>query len=301
MISKDLASLPAPWIKRPGCTLQLPSGDQLDVDSRPLVMGILNVTPDSFSDGGRYFRPDMAVRRARNMEADGADIIDIGGESTRPGSKPVSEEEEIDRVIPVIRELAAESTAPISIDTQKAAVAREALRKGAQIINDVSGMRADPEMPEVAAETDALACLMHMQGRPRNMQDNPIYEDVVDDINKWLQRRIACAVDSGISRNRIIVDPGFGFGKRVEHNLEIMRRLHEFHQTGCPVMIGTSRKSTIGTVLDADTSERLYGTLATVATATMSGGHIVRVHDPAPALDTIRMCEAIRQGMEWQG
>lgn len=299
-MSSENLSPPAPWARRPAFEVPLPDGSILDTAGRPLVMGILNITPDSFSDGGQYFRPDVAAQRGRDMEAEGADIIDVGGESTRPGSKPVSAQEEIDRVIPVIDELVAETTTPISVDTQKAVVAREALQRGAQIINDVSGLRTDPEMADVAADTDAAVCLMHMQGRPRNMQKNPSYSDVVDDINDWLDRRIEYAVDSGIDRRRIFIDPGFGFGKTVGHNLELMRRLHEFHRTGCPLMIGTSRKSTIGAVLDADTDERLYGTLATVATATMSGCHLMRVHDPAPALDTIRMCEAIRQGMEWQ-
>jgi dihydropteroate synthase len=281
--------------------MKLPSGTLLDAGQRPLVMGVLNVTPDSFSDGGRFFRPDLAAERAREMEEAGADVIDVGGESTRPGSEPVSAKEEKRRVIPVVEELAAESSVPVSIDTQKAEVAREALRKGAQMINDVSGLRSDPDMAALAAESGVPVCLMHMQGAPGTMQKNPIYDDVVGDILAWLARRIESAEEAGIERSRIFADPGFGFGKTVQHNLEIMRRLHEFQQLGCPVMIGTSRKSTLGAVLNAEADERLYGTLATVASAVMSGCHMVRVHDPGPALDVVRVCEAIRNGMEWQG
>ena len=292
---------PAPWQKRPPCTLELPSGTVLDTAARPLVMGVLNVTPDSFSDGGRFFRPDLAAQRAREMEEVGADIIDVGGESTRPGSEPVSAKEEMRRVIPVVEELAAESTTPVSIDTQKAEVAREALRKGAQIINDVSGLRSDPDMAALAAESGVPVCLMHMQGTPRTMQKAPTYDDVVSDVIGWLERRIAHAEEAGIARAKIFADPGFGFGKTVRHNLEIMRRLHEFQRLDCPVMIGTSRKSTLGKILGAQADDRLYGTLGSVASAVLSGCHMVRVHDPGPALDVVRVCEAIRQGMEWQG
>lgn len=289
------------WPERPPCIVPLPGGRELDAGSAPLVMGILNVTPDSFSDGGKFFRPDLAAERGREMEEVGADVIDVGGESTRPGSEPVSAEEEKRRVLPVIEELAAESTVPVSIDTQKAEVAEEALRKGARIINDVSGLRNDPDMVHLAAETGAAVCLMHMQGRPRNMQENPEYDDVVTDIISWLEGRLRYATENGVDRNRIFVDPGFGFGKTPQHNLEILRRLHEFQRLDCPVMVGTSRKSTLGAILKSGTEERLNATLATVATSVMSGVHMVRVHDPGPAREVALVCEAIRQGMEWQG
>lgn len=301
MSEKSSSPPPAPWQARPACAISLPSGTVLNSDARPLVMGVLNVTPDSFSDGGRFFRPDLAAERGREMEEVGADVIDVGGESTRPGSEPVSAKEEKRRVLPVVEELVAESGVPISIDTQKAEVAEAALGKGAQMINDVSGLRNDPDMAALAAETGVPVCLMHMQGTPRTMQEEPSYGDVVSDIIGWLERRISSAEAAGIGRERIFADPGFGFGKTVGHNLEIMRRLHEFHRLGCPIMIGTSRKSTLGEILDAGADERLYGTLGTVASAVLSGCHMVRVHEPGPALDVVRVCEAIRKGMEWQG
>lgn len=288
-----------PWVERPSFSVDLPSGKVLDSTDRPLIMGILNVTPDSFSDGGEFFRPDLAVEHAEMMEAEGADIIDVGGESTRPGSEPVEVDEEMRRVLPVIEELAAETDVPISVDTQKSDVAREAISCGADMVNDVSGMRADPEMANVVAESEVGCCLMHMQGRPQNMQENPSYEDVVQDVAAWMERRLDCAERHGVDPGRIFLDPGFGFGKTPQHNLELLRRLNAFHDLGCPVMVGTSRKSTLGEILDAGADERLYGSLATVTAAVMSGCHMVRVHDVAPTLDTVLVCEAIRQGSEW--
>ncbi|MFW6045166.1 MAG: dihydropteroate synthase [Planctomycetota bacterium] len=288
-----------PWVERPSFSVDLPSGKVLDSTDRPLIMGILNVTPDSFSDGGEFFRPDLAVEHAEMMEAEGADIIDVGGESTRPGSEPVEVDEEMRRVLPVIEELAAETDVPISVDTQKSDVAREAISCGADMVNDVSGMRADPEMANVVAESGVGCCLMHMQGRPQNMQENPSYEDVVQDVAAWMERRLDCAERHGVDPGRIFLDPGFGFGKTPQHNLELLRRLNAFHDLGCPVMVGTSRKSTLGEILDAGADERLYGSLATVTAAVMSGCHMVRVHDVAPTLDTVLVCEAIRQGSEW--
>ena len=279
--------------------IPLPSGKVLDTERRTLVMGVLNVTPDSFSDSGRFFCHDAAVRHGREMAASGADIIDVGGESTRPGSDPVSAQEEKRRVLSIIEELAADTNVAVSIDTQKAEVARAALDAGAQIINDVSALRADPDMAVLAAERGAAVCLMHMQGSPKTMQLNPTYVEVVGEVIEWLQGRVQFALSAGIRRDRVLVDPGFGFGKTPQHNLELLRRLHELHMLGCPVLVGASRKSTIGMVLKADSDARLYGTLASVACAVMSGCHVVRVHDVRPALEVVLVCEAIRRGIRW--
>ena len=300
MARKASPTQSSPWTPRPACRIKLPSGKVLDTDSRALVMGVLNVTPDSFSDAGRFFRPDVAVEHARAMVAEGADVLDVGGESTRPGSRGVDAEEEMRRVIPIIKELAAETNVPISIDTQKAQVAEAALDAGAQLVNDVSALRSDERMAGLAAERGAPVCLMHMQGTPRTMQDSPAYTEVVGEVIEWLRERVAFAVDAGIRRESLFVDPGFGFGKTPQHNLELLRRLHELHALGCGVMVGTSRKSTLGVVLDAESDKRLYGTLATLACAVMSGCHMVRVHDVKPACDAVLMCEAIRRGMQWE-
>jgi len=288
-----------PWTARPEVRIELPSGASLDSGPRALVMGIINVTPDSFSDRGRFFRPDAAAALGRDMVGAGADIIDVGGESTRPGSDVVPADEEKRRVLPVIEELAAETGVPVSIDTRKAEVAAAALDAGAQMINDVSALRDDPDMASLAAERAVPICLMHMQGTPKTMQESPVYGEVVGEVKAWLEERVACATEAGVRRDRIIVDPGFGFGKTPQHNLELLRRLHELRELGCAVMVGTSRKSTLGVVLDAEPDERLYGTLATIACAVMSGCHIVRVHDVGPALDVVRVCEAIGRGISW--
>ena len=288
------------WPERPPFRFELPSGRVLDMGLRTLVMGVLNVTPDSFSDGGRFFRPANAVAHAHEMCAQGADIIDVGGESTRPGSNSLSAREEKDRVIPVIKELAAEVGAPISIDTQKAEVAEAALEAGAEIINDISALRTDPEMAPLAAEKAVPVVLMHMQGTPRIMQTNPVYKEVVGDITEWLQERVEAALASGIRADRVVVDPGFGFGKTVQHNLELLRRLHELHGLGKPLMVGTSRKSMLGAVLGLPEEQRLSGTVATVASAVLSGCHIVRVHDVRPALEAVKVCEAIRRGIGYE-
>jgi len=289
-----------PWTQRPPCRLPLPSGKVLDAGPRALVMGILNVTPDSFSDGGRFFDTKAAVRHARDMAAAGADVLDIGGESTRPGSDPVPADEEKRRVLPVIQELVADVDTTISIDTQKAEVAEAALEAGAEMINDVSALRTDPDMAALAAERKVPVCLMHMQGAPKVMQKDPKYGEVVSEVMAWLSERVEFAVEAGIERSMILADPGFGFGKTPQHNLEILRRLHELHDLECAVMIGTSRKSTLGIVLNAQPDYRLYGTLATVACAVMSGCHMVRVHDVRPARDVVVVCEAVRRGMRWQ-
>ncbi len=290
----------APWSERPPCLMELPSGRVLDTGERPLVMGVLNVTPDSFSDGGQFLAPESALAQARRMCAEGADIIDIGGESTRPGSEPVSADEEMRRVLPVVEALAASSDVPISIDTQKAAVAAAALEAGAQIINDTSALRTDPDMAAVAARADAALVLMHMQGTPRTMQADPAYGEVVADVKAWLAERLERATAAGIPPDRLIVDPGFGFGKTLLHNLELLRRLGELHGLGRPLLVGTSRKSMLGAILKARAGERLSATLATVACAVMAGCHIVRVHDVRPALEVVKVCEAVRRGARYE-
>ena len=257
------------------------------------MMGVLNVTPDSFSDGGRFATRPSATSHARRLIDEGADILDIGGESTRPGADPVEPAEQTRRVVPVIDNVRRFSDIPISIDTASARVAEEAVKAGADILNDVTALRGDPAMLEVAAEHQLPVVLMHMLGTPRTMQKSPVYEDVVKDIGDFLRQRIAFAVAGGIDENQVLVDPGFGFGKTVEHNLEMLRRLREFHCLGCPLVVGTSRKSMIGGVLDRPVDQRLFGTAATVAAAVVRGAHVVRVHDVAEMLDVVRMTEAI--------
>lgn len=252
-------------------------------------MGILNVTPDSFSDGGLFCDPQIAVGRAWQMVAEGADIIDVGGESNRPGSEPVKVEEELRGVVPVIRALreklqkrGADATPiEISIDTTKAIVAAQAVEAGATIINDISAGRFDPEMFSVAAKFGATICLMHMQGMPKTMQEAPHYEEVVGEVKKFLSGRIAAAVAAGIVREKIWIDPGIGFGKRVEDNLALLHNLHQFQELGCPILVGASRKSFIGALTGAPVEARLPGSLAAAALAVRNGAQILRVHDVA--------------------
>jgi dihydropteroate synthase len=290
----------SPWVGRPAFRLTLPSGRTIELGPRPLVMGILNVTPDSFSDGGLFFDEGTAVDHARLMAEEGADILDVGGESTRPGSDPVPAEEEMRRVVPVIRRLRGECGVSVSVDTQKAAVAEAALDAGAEVINDVSALRTDPDMPRLAAERRTPVVLMHMQGTPKTMQHEPTYGEVVREVGEWLERRLHGALASGLEPEQIIVDPGIGFGKTLQHNLEILRRLGELHRLGRPVLVGPSRKSMIGMVLDAPADHRLHGTLAAVAAAVLAGCHIVRVHDVAPAREVVAVCEAIRRGESYE-
>jgi len=242
------------------------------------IMGILNVTPDSFYDGGRFADRESAFRRGLELAAQGADIIDIGGESTRPGSEPVSEQEEMDRVLPVIEAVKREITVPLSIDTTKARVAEEALKAGADMINDISGLTFDTEMAAVAARYGASLVLMHMQGRPGTMQDNPRYNDLVGEITAFLGAAAQAAMDRGVSRDRIILDPGIGFGKTLEDNYRIINRIGEFRTLGYPVLVGLSRKSLIGK-LYGENEDRLPATIALNMAAVRNGADIIRVHD----------------------
>jgi dihydropteroate synthase len=266
---------------------------RLPLGGRTLVMGVLNVTPDSFSDGGRYENFEAACVRAIAVAAEGADIVDIGGESTRPGAEAVSLEEELGRTVPVIESVAGEIAVPISIDTCKAEVARRALDAGASIVNDISGLGFDPDMIPLVAERGVPVVIMHMQGTPRDMQKNPVYDDVVGDITRFLRTRAGLAIEAGVEREKIIVDPGIGFGKTLEHNLEIVRRLDEFRSLGYPVLLGTSRKRFIGAVLDRPADERLLGSAATVAFSVARGVDIVRVHDVKEMLEVVKMADAI--------
>ena len=268
----------------------------LHLSRRVHVMGILNVTPDSFSDGGCFLRLDDALRRAEEMVAQGADLIDIGGESSRPGSDPVPLDEELDRVIPVVEVLAKRISVPLSVDTYKAEVARRALDAGAALVNDISAMRFDPAMKELIAERGVPVILMHMLSTPRDMQISPSYEDVIGEISTFLRERIAEAVSAGIARTQIVVDPGIGFGKRVADNAEIVRRLDAFEALGCPILLGPSRKSFIGKVLDLPAEERLEGTAAVVALSVLRGVHLIRVHDVRQMVRVVRMVEAIERG-----
>ena len=276
--------------------LHLPQGGVIALGGgRPAcVMGILNVTDDSFSDGGLYRNPDAAVARAEQMAGEGADIIDVGGESTRPGSDPVPPEEQVARVVPVISRLATRLNVPISIDTAYAEVARQALNAGAQIVNDVTALRGDDGMGSVVAETGAPVILMHMLGTPKDMQAAPAYADVVHDVMMFLSERIDAAVAYGIKKEQVVVDPGVGFGKTLEHNLDLMARLAEFESLGRPVLVGTSRKSMIGAILDAPSDERLFGSLATVAVAIERGAVMARVHDVKATVDLVKVLAAIQ-------
>ncbi|HIE03670.1 MAG TPA: dihydropteroate synthase [Candidatus Latescibacteria bacterium] len=272
--------------------LLLPDGRKLPLD-RTLIMGALNVTPDSFSDGGLYLRTEDAVRRAEEMAQEGVDIIDIGGESSRPGAEPVPLEEELRRVIPVVREVVRRLPVPISVDTYKAEVARRALEEGASIVNDISALRFDPDMADVVAGREVPVVLMHMKGTPRDMQRNPHYEDVLGEVESFLRERKGAAVGMGIPERNIILDPGIGFGKRVQDNLQLLKNLERLVALGSPVLVGTSRKSFIGAVLNLPVEERLEGTLATLVLAVAKGAKILRVHDVKPAVRAVRMAEAI--------
>jgi dihydropteroate synthase len=266
---------------------------ELDVHERPHIMGVLNVTPDSFSDGGRYDTLEKAVARAHRMVAEGADIIDVGGESTRPGARPVELGEELRRIIPVVERLSDELKTPVSVDTYKSAVARRALKAGASMINDISALRFDPDMPRLITRTGAGLVLMHMKGTPRSMQRNPRYDDALSEIYRFLAGQVRRAVEAGVRREQLAVDPGIGFGKRIQDNLLIIKRLREFLSLGLPVLIGVSRKSFIGQVLDAPVEDRLEGTAAAVSMAVAGGAGILRVHDVRQMVRVVRMTRAI--------
>lgn len=266
----------------------------LDLTHRGLIMGIVNVTPDSFSDGGRFNDHGRAVEHALTLIAEGADILDIGGESTRPGAEPVDETEELRRVLPVIRAVRSQTQVLISIDTMKAAVARAALDAGADIINDVTGLRGDAAMPRLAAETNAGIVVMHMTGTPQTMQSNPYYDDVVSEVRSWFAERLRLLENDGIGRERVVLDPGFGFGKTLEHNLALMRELPQIAVSDRPLLVGVSRKSMIAKVLHADAMEdRFWPTIALSAYAREHGARIVRVHDVKPNREALQMVEAI--------
>jgi dihydropteroate synthase len=264
-----------------------------DMYARTYVMGILNVTPDSFSDGGAFFSTDRAVDRGSALVDEGADFIDIGGESSRPGSEPVSTEEELHRVLPVIESLAKKSGIPLSIDTYKSTVAARALSAGAQIVNDISGLSFDPEMTGVIARSNASVVLMHMKGSPKTMQENPVYSDVVTEIVQFLVAQSEKARRNGIGQ--IMLDPGIGFGKTMEHNLKLLRELHQFSNLGYPLLVGPSRKSFIGKLLDVPVEERLEGTAAAVTASILRGANVVRVHDVKQMKRVARMADALRR------
>lgn len=268
----------------------------LDLSQRTHIMGVLNVTPDSFSDGGRYFDESSAIAHALRMTREGADILDIGGESSRPGAEPLPLEEELKRTIPVIARIAKEISIPISIDTYKAEVAQKALDAGASIVNDISGLRFDPEMARIVARYEVPVVIMHMKGTPRDMQKNPVYDDLIQEILDYLRKGIRTAEESGIAEDRIIIDPGIGFGKTFAHNLQIIHKLHEFTRLGKPVLVGPSRKAFIGKILgDVPPDKRLEGTAAAVAISVMNGASLVRVHDVREMARVVKVADAIRR------
>ena len=261
-----------------------------------LVMGIVNVTPDSFSDGGKFFSPEVAISHASKLITQGADIIDIGGESTRPGAEQVSEPEELKRVIPVIEKIRTDNpTILISIDTTKASVAKHAVEAGADIVNDVSGLSFDNNMAGIVQSLYVPVVIMHMKGNPQNMQLNPKYKDIVNEILDFFKMKIKTAIQSGINRSMIILDPGIGFGKTVEHNFELLSRLNEFNVLELPIMIGPSRKSFIGITLDLPPEDRVEGTAAAVSAGVMNGASIVRVHDVKSMKRVVRIIEKVRK------
>jgi dihydropteroate synthase len=265
-------------------------------------MGVVNVTPDSFSDGGLFLDPEAAIAHGRELAAQGADILDVGGESTRPGAEAVSAEEERARIEPVVAGLARErgAAAPVSIDTSKTPVAVAALDAGAEIVNDVTAFRGDPELAGLCADRGCGVILMHMLGSPRTMQDNPTYDDVVDDVKAFLAERVEAAVAAGVDEERIWVDPGIGFGKTLEHNLELLRRLDELHELGRPIVVGTSRKSFIGKLTGREVDDRLGGTIASNVLAIIGGADVVRGHDALELRQAIDVAEAIVGRRDWR-
>jgi dihydropteroate synthase len=270
-------------------------GRSLDLGERTFIMGVLNVTPDSFSDGGNFIDPEKAYAQAMKMCEDGADIIDIGGESTRPGAEKVSEEEETARVVPVVERLAKNSEVRISVDTYKAAVAKKAIDAGAHMINDISGLKFDPDMAPLIAASGVPVALMHIKGTPGEMQKDPSYEDVMGEVVEYLEESIEIARKAGVRKEQMMVDPGIGFGKRLQDNLDILKYLPELKVLGRPILLGTSRKSFIGAILDLPVEDRLEGTAATVAMGIMNGANMVRVHDVSEMARVARMTDAVVQ------
>jgi dihydropteroate synthase len=274
----------------------------LDLPRRPLLMGIVNVTPDSFSDGGRFFGVDAAVDHALRLVSEGADLLDIGGESTRPYSETVSADEELRRVLPVIDRLAGEVTVPISIDTSKAAVARAAIDAGAEIINDVTGLEGDPAMLSLAVGARVGVCAMHMQGTPQTMQDNPTYDDVVEDVYQYLAARLDTLLAAGVERERICLDPGIGFGKTHQHNLTLLAHCGRYHDLGQPLLVGHSRKGFIGKVLGDKQADRTFGTVGVSLSLARQGIQVLRVHDVAAVRQALLLFHATGgiDGREWK-
>jgi dihydropteroate synthase len=276
----------------------------LTLGERTLVMGVLNITPDSFSDGGRYLDSGAAVARALQLENDGADIIDVGGESTRPGATAIAAEEELQRILPVIQILRGKLRIPMSVDTRRAGVAKAALSAGAEILNDVSGLRMDPELGKVARHARAPLILMHMRGTPQTMQKGSFARDVIRDVMSGLRDAISRSKREGLAKSQLLLDPGIGFGKTHDQNFEILARLPEFSRLGCPIVIGTSRKAFLGKALvepggpSAPPGERLLGTAATVTASILGGAHIVRVHDVAEMVRIARVADAILNSAE---
>lgn len=275
--------------------MQLLCGDKTLDLTHPCVMGVLNVTPDSFSDGGRYFDPGRAIEHAHRLVEQGAAIIDIGGESTRPGAPPVDTEDELRRVLPVIRAVAMKVSVPVSVDTFKPEVMRAAVEEGATLINDVRALQS-PGALAAAASTRAGVCLMHMQGEPRTMQIEPRYVDVVREVREFLKGRLEDCVRGGIRRERIAIDPGFGFGKALQHNLALLNGLSEFTDLGVPVLAGLSRKAMLGTILGKPADQRLHGSLALAVIAVLKGARIIRAHDVAETVDAVKVAAAVLEG-----
>jgi len=276
-------------------TRHLILGDKQFDLSRAIVMGILNVTPDSFSDGGRFDRVEQALEHAMRMQQEGADIIDIGGESTRPGAASVTVDEELERVIPVIRAIRQQTSLPISIDTSKPEVMRAAVGEGANMVNDINALQVKGAV-EACAELNVPVCLMHMQGEPRTMQQDPQYGDVVQDVADFLQQRCRACVDAGIDRHNIVMDPGFGFGKTLQHNLSLLNGLESICALELPVLVGISRKSMLGAIIDRPVDERLYAGIAAAVIAYNKGARLFRVHDVSPTIDALALCDALQHG-----
>jgi dihydropteroate synthase len=265
--------------------------------ARPAVMGVLNTTPDSFSDGGAFLEPAAALAHAEQMRSEGADLIDVGGESTRPGAQPVHAAEELRRVLPVLEVLGEAGRVPVSIDTSKAVVARAAIAAGAVFVNDVTALRGDPDMAGAVADAGTDVCLMHMRGDPRTMQDDPTYDDVVSEVKAFLEERLSFAVGEGIAEERIWLDPGIGFGKTLHHNLELLRRLDEIVAVGRPVVLGASRKRFLGLLTGRAEPDRVAGTVAANVIAFERGAHMFRVHDVGPTRDALAVVGATVDGI----